>query len=382
MIGKIFIKGEIGSYEDEKGILIKGIDLLDVMAMVKAQRDLGIKNNDPLTELEVDIDSPGGICDVGYNIHDFLRSIPESITTIAQGMCASIATIIWFSGDKRINKCPLMIHNPWFDRVSGDADALERFASIIRSEEEKAVTFYAKYTGIEKVALAALMKEETYISTQRAFDLGFSTEMPSNFITEPVNYLAVARTKQETMSKESKTLLDKLDTALAEIKTILKGKPKSLIVVESGGKSLEIKNADGTEVDVPIAGNTVMIDGVIAPDGDYTITDMNVKIAVKDGLVDSVTNMAENADLAAANQKIADLQKEKETAVNELSELKKTTENLTTKITEFEGLLKTMTSTGGDHEAKSRFRQNDDDKKTSLDDYKKAKKERETSYKK
>lgn len=381
VIGKILIKGDIGSYEDEQGKFIKGFDLIDLVSMVKAQRQLGLSSNDPVSEFEITIDSPGGFVNVGFDIYDYLKTISESVTTVATGMCASIATIVWFSGAKRITQCPLMIHNPWVGGVTGDADELQQAADETRAVEDKIISFYTKNTGIEKGAIDALMKRETYITPQEAYDLGFSTEPPTTQLKTFTNYKAVARQK-ETMSTEAKGLLaefKKLTDALAKIVT---PKVKALMVVEQGGKSLSITNGDGTEIPgAPDAGDMVTVDGAPAQDGDYVIPDMGITITVVSGLITTVvdtTAVSKDNKLNAANVKIKELEAVIEANKKEATENKEALATISKEVETFKGVLAKMQSSTKLPETKNQFR-GDGAEKTS-EDIRKESEERRKKY--
>lgn len=354
MIGKIIIKGDIGSYEDELGNLIKGVDLLDVVAQVNDQRKLGALSFD------VEVDSLGGFCDVGFAIHDFLKTIPENIKTIAVNNCASIATVIFLAGNQRQAHCPLMIHNPWISGVKGDADHLQQAADDIRAEEDKLIAFYSKYTGMEKIALDALMKQETYIYPDMAFKLGFTTELPTEKINTPVAYKAVAKIK-ENMSTEIKALSTKFDSFIKKMDDLWNGKEKAkaLMVVEQGGKTLNITKADGSEVTgAPVAGDMVTIEGAPAPDGSYVITDMNATIEVAAGLIVSImeTPMDASVELANAKATIEALTKENTELKTASEESKKDVDSLSLKISEFEKTLSAMSGKVEIPEKKAMFR--------------------------
>ena len=101
MIGKIYISGLIGTFGDEKGV-----ELIDVISQVKKQPQA--------TSFEVYINSEGGVVDVGFDIYNFLKSLGLPITTIGNGMVASIATVIFMAGTKRVvtPNTDFMIHLP------------------------------------------------------------------------------------------------------------------------------------------------------------------------------------------------------------------------------------------------------------------------------
>src|SRR5690625_5103242 len=88
MNGNIYINGLIGTRLNEKGeVEEKGVELLDVI--------LQVKNQPKAESFTVYINSPGGYVDVGFEIHDYLKSLGKPIKTVGQGMVASIATVIF-----------------------------------------------------------------------------------------------------------------------------------------------------------------------------------------------------------------------------------------------------------------------------------------------
>lgn len=349
VIGNIYIKGDIGSYEDEQGNFIKGVDLQDVMADVNDRRKEGA------TSFKVEVNSLGGFCDVGFSIYNFLKTIPETIETVAVNNCASIATVIFLAGDKRTALCPLMIHNPWISKVSGDADQMQEATDIIKAEEDKLISFYSKVTGLEKGALDDLMKRETYIYPDLALRLGFTTEQTIEKVNTAVAYKAVAKIN-DNMSKEAKTLIAKLGDLLNKFdkKDI---KPKALQVTDDSGVTMEITNADGSDITgMPVAGNLVSIDGQPA-NGTFVVTEMGVTIEVMEGLITMVSEIAvEDKSLETANKKIEELIKENETLKATLEESKKDFEEVTNKVNEFETVLSKMKGNSPDIQAKQTFR--------------------------
>lgn len=366
MIGKINIIGEIGSYEDEQGNIVKCVDLIDIVAQVKAQRELGLSSNDPVTEFEVTVNGPGGYCDVGFDIYDFLRTIPEAVTTIAVEQCASIDTVIWFAGSKRIALCPLMIHNPWASGIKGDADHIQQAADEMRAEEDKLISFYSKHTSMEKIALDALMKQETYIYPEMAFKLGFSTELSTeNIINKPVAYKAVAKVK-ENMSTEIKGLKAQIEKLSTIVSKALKIKPKSLIATEQSGKILTITNGDGSEIPGnPDAGDMVMIDGTPAPDADYVLPELGITITTVAGLITTVIDTSQGSNdqkLAAANKEISELKATIEASKKEAEAAKTNLEKINTEVEGFKAMLALMEGKTTLPEHKNQFRKDDKEK--------------------
>jgi ATP-dependent Clp protease protease subunit len=350
MIGHIYINKQIGSFEG-----IQGIELIDLITQVQKQKDAEM--------FFVYVNSPGGRIDVGDDMYTYLKSLPQRITTVGIGMVASIATKPFLSGDERymiIGESELMVHNPWVDNVRGDAEDLLSAAEEIRKEEDRLIDFYSESTGISREGLDALMKSETYLTPEKALELGFVTKVISKqeatslgmiFPNEQVAKVkAVAFKKTETMSKK---LEEKIDSMLLAMGNFFKGaKPEVVIVAktvsDSNGVSLEIKKADGSEADKPAEGDLVTVEGKPG-EGSYIIPDMGLTIEVKAGVITSITDTAkqeepkapeapaQDAELATAQAKIKELEAT-------IEESKKSSEVLENKVALMEKSFKAIAS--------------------------------------
>jgi hypothetical protein len=277
------------------------------------------------------VNSPGGRIDVGDDMYTYLKSLPQRITTVGIGMVASIATKPFLSGDERymiIGESELMVHNPWVDNVRGDAEDLLSAAEEIRKEEDRLIDFYSESTGISREGLDALMKSETYLTPEKALELGFITKVITRqeatslgmiFPNEQVAKLkALAFKKTDTMSKE---ILSKIDQVLAFFKKEEKPEAKklALMVSDSNGVQVEIKKADGTEIEgKPAQGDLVTVEGKPG-EGSYILPDMGITIEVKAGVISSITDTkkkeeskpeapTQDAELAEAKAKIKELE--------------------------------------------------------------------------
>lgn len=282
------INGLIGNWEEEKGV-----ELTDVVAQIQAQKGFD--------EVEVRIgNSGGGLVDVGKDIYDYLRSLKKPITTIIDNYCASITSIIFLAGDKRLMKkdAVLMIHNPW-GKPEGNADELELYASELREIEKMLSTVYNKVTGIGQEALLALMRNETEMSAEEAVKLGFSTGLVDET-------KIIANLKIDKMSKNKKTLKEQL----ANIMSKLKGDdPVNLILQDGAGKEIVFE----TENEAPTIGDKATIDGAPA-NGEFTMPDGKIFVFEAGELKE--IKEADGGDNELANT-IRDIVREEISAMNE-----------------------------------------------------------------
>lgn len=165
MEGNIYINGLIGSLPNEIGV-----ELIDVIQQVKKQMDL--------TSLNVHINSEGGVVNVGFDIYHYLKSLNIPITTIGSGMVASIATVIFMAGNRRILKdnTRFMIHLP-MGGVEGTSDEIANYALDVKNTEKKIVDFYKKELDITEEAIRPLLNNETWLNDSQLDSLGFTTEI-------------------------------------------------------------------------------------------------------------------------------------------------------------------------------------------------------------
>lgn len=204
MTGNIYINGSIGTFYDESGnVLDQGVNLLDVILQVK---------NQPKAEaFKVYIDSPGGYVDVGFEIYDYLKSLNKPITTIGQGLVASIATVIFMAGDTRKLKpnTYFMIHLPG-GGVEGNSEEIEIYSKMMKDTEKRILKFYEDTAGLTEAEILPLLRKETYLNADEAYKIGFANEKIE--LSQPIAYLQSNKQepKKEPMSKKQKGILSKI----------------------------------------------------------------------------------------------------------------------------------------------------------------------------
>jgi len=270
----------------------------------------------PEDVVNVIINSPGGDVSEGFAIHDYLvdlKSKVAEVNTEIFGMCASIATVIALSGDKRImnENAQFMIHNPWGGPV-GDADQIQRYADELRKIENRLVNFYSTKTGGDEVAIQEMMNAETYMSPDQALSLGFITEVKSEL-------KAVAKIKIENPNKMSNTNTKGI---IAQIKSLFKALDGEAPI------ALDVTLADGTlavvetESDAPAVGDAVTVAGDPAPDGTHVLADGS-SITTVGGVITEMNAMKEDdEDYEAMKAENEALKNELQTAVQALEDFK------------------------------------------------------------
>lgn len=236
--GHIFIYGEIIPYEDNDPGMWGGVNLKDVVKQINSNKEAN--------RLIIHIHSPGGDVYEGFAIHDALVNSGKEIETIIEGLCASIATIIALSGDRRLitQHSEFMIHNPWSFGL-GDSEDLKKQSDELAKTEKKIAEFYASKTNLTKDELFNYMHEETFFTAQEAVDYGFMTEI--------VNTMKqVAKITNLNIFNMDKKLENKM-SALEKLidKVMSKFKPKDIMVADVNGIELDFPEVnDASEIAV------------------------------------------------------------------------------------------------------------------------------------
>lgn len=129
-------------------------------------------------DLEVEINSGGGSVFAGSEIYTALKSYNGNVTVKIVGLAASAASVIAMAG-KKVTMSPtaqMMIHNvsSW---AEGDYREMEHTAEILKNANNTIANAYRLKTGKEQDELLELMDNETWMTAQKAKELGFIDEI-------------------------------------------------------------------------------------------------------------------------------------------------------------------------------------------------------------
>lgn len=131
------------------------------------------------SQITVRINSDGGVVSDGVAIHNALKAHPATITTVVDGIAASIASLVFMSGDKRqmYPAARLMLHAPltW---AGGNAKFLRKTADDLDVAAEAMETAYVDHVS-DKAAVRAMLTdgEDHYLTAARSVELGLATEV-------------------------------------------------------------------------------------------------------------------------------------------------------------------------------------------------------------
>ena len=168
---KINLKGPIVSDSQKR--------IYDWMGMeAVCPKDITDKLPENGDEIELTVNSPGGVVDAGSEIYTALREYTGIVTAKVVGMAASAASVVIMSADtvKRSPTDRMMIHNGW-RYAEGDYSDMESANEALTTADKGIRNAYLSKTSLTEAELTELMNKETYMDAQKAIDLGFADEI-------------------------------------------------------------------------------------------------------------------------------------------------------------------------------------------------------------
>src|SRR3954471_15098656 len=146
---------------------------------------LYLESEDPDKEINLYINSPGGMVTAGLAVYDTMQYIRCPITTICIGMAMSFGAVLLTAGSKgkrfALPHARIMIHQPLISGggISGQATEIEIEAKEIVDTKRRLNEIIAKHTGqtVEKVARDS--ERNFYLSAEEGKVYGIIDEVIS-----------------------------------------------------------------------------------------------------------------------------------------------------------------------------------------------------------
>ena len=130
------------------------------------------------SQIDLHINSPGGLVFDGITIFNLLKQHPANVTTYIDGLAASIASVIALAGDRVImaENALFMIHKA-SGMVYGNSDDMRDFAEKLDKVNSSIATTYISKTKKDEKEIDNLMSAETWLTADEALEMGFVDEV-------------------------------------------------------------------------------------------------------------------------------------------------------------------------------------------------------------
>ena len=156
-------------------IIFLGTPIDDQVANLIVAQLLFLNHEDPEKEIQMYINSPGGVIYAGLAIYDTMQMISNPISTVAVGVTASFGTVLLTAGTKgrryALPNATIHMHQP-LGGAQGQATDIEIQAKQILRLKSLLLGIMAKHTGQPLEVIERDSDRDYYLEARGAVEYG------------------------------------------------------------------------------------------------------------------------------------------------------------------------------------------------------------------
>ncbi len=161
-------------------IVFLGTEIDDFVANAVIAQFLFLESEDPEKDIQVYINSPGGVVTSGLAIYDTMQYVRCPVSTMCIGQAASMGAVLLGAGQKgrrfALPHARMMIHQP-LGGARGQATDIEIQAREIKKMKETLIDILVDATGKNRDELAKDIERDFYLSAGQAKEYGLIDEV-------------------------------------------------------------------------------------------------------------------------------------------------------------------------------------------------------------
>ena len=158
----------------ERVIFITG-PIEDAMATLVTAQLLFLEAENPKKEINLYINSPGGVVTSGMSIYDTMQFIRPPVSTLCIGQAASMGSLLLAAGEKDMRfslpNSRIMVHQP-SGGFQGQASDIERHAQDIIKMKRRLNEVYVEHTGQDYETVETTLDRDHFMTADEARDWG------------------------------------------------------------------------------------------------------------------------------------------------------------------------------------------------------------------
>jgi ATP-dependent Clp protease protease subunit len=166
----------------ERIIFITG-PVEDGMATLVCAQLLFLEAENPKKEINLYINSPGGVVTSGMAIYDTMQFIKPAVSTLCIGQAASMGSLLLTAGHKDMRfatpNARIMVHQP-SGGFQGQASDIERHAMDIVKLKRRLNEVYVKHTGKPYEEIERTLDRDHFMTADEARDFGLIDKVISS----------------------------------------------------------------------------------------------------------------------------------------------------------------------------------------------------------
>ena len=154
----------------------------NVASLITAQL-LFLESEDPKKEINLYINSPGGLVTAGLGIYDTMQYIKPDVSTLCIGQAASMGSFLLAAGKKgkrfSLPNSRIMVHQPSAG-FQGQATDIEIHAKEVLALKKRLNEIYSKHTGKSVDDVKKALERDNFMNPEVAKDFGLIDEVVEN----------------------------------------------------------------------------------------------------------------------------------------------------------------------------------------------------------
>jgi ATP-dependent Clp protease protease subunit len=161
-------------------IVFLGSAVDDDVANIVIAQFLFLESEDPEKDIQLYVNSPGGVVTAGLAIYDTMQYVRCPVSTICIGQAASMGAVLLGAGQKgrryALPHARIMIHQP-LGGARGQATDIEIQAREIRHMKEVLIDILVRSTGKSKEDISRDIERDFYMGPGQAKEYGLIDEI-------------------------------------------------------------------------------------------------------------------------------------------------------------------------------------------------------------
>ena len=147
----------------------------DHMATLITAQLLFLEAENPKKEINMYINSPGGVVTSGLAIYDTMQFIKPPVSTFCIGLAASMGSLLLTAGEAGMRfalpNARILVHQP-SGGFQGQASDIERHAEDIIKMKRRLNEIYVKHTGQAYEKIEQTLDRDYFMTSEQARDFG------------------------------------------------------------------------------------------------------------------------------------------------------------------------------------------------------------------
>ena len=156
----------------------------DVANMVVAQL-LYLQSEEPVADIQLYINSPGGSISAGMAIYDTMQFITCDVATYCIGQCASMGAVLLTAGAKEkrhaLPNSRIMIHQP-LAGMEGTAEDILIHAKELKRIKQRMNQILLKHTGRELKQIESDTDRDRFMTASEAMEYGLIDQVVDHMV--------------------------------------------------------------------------------------------------------------------------------------------------------------------------------------------------------